>query len=74
MYILTALSLMEPELTYKCSEVYFTDRKHQTDYKYVARNMFHRHDVEPDCKCMWVKYNTCVGADNFNALIIRKGK
>lgn len=46
---------------YKCREVSSTDRKHQTEIKYGARNIINTQYVEPHCKYMLVKYNSCVG-------------
>lgn len=46
---------------YKCREIYSTDRKHQTEIKSGAINIKITQNVEPDCKYMLVKYNTCAG-------------
>lgn len=45
---------------YKCREVSSTDRKHQTEIKYGARNIINTQNVEPDCKYILAKYNISV--------------
>lgn len=55
---------------YKCREIYSTDRKHQTEIKSGAINIKITQNVEPDCKYMLVKYNTCAGE---TSLFSKKG-